>query len=281
MIPPHSERATPPGLGFVGFAVLFFFWSFAPGLLAQTPGGEPEEVYEKSLVHPFPASFAGFLPMDEEEGELLMVPVARLEANLTQQATDAPLPSDILTELIAYSNQVAAHLDRRRCNISPADYNRTVEDPKNPLSTHLLEFLQAEKIVLQGTIEHITVAWNFHYKTPTAIVFVRIEEVMRDVSESFAVGQLVTYTRQWGEATILGIPHCTNPPHGVEADRAPGQEGDQIILTGTKDLRNPDHLIAHYTRIYPVVEGIVSPPVGASGFSESTATLDEVRERLR
>ena len=280
MGPTHPHRSTAPPLGSIGFVVLLLLWAIAPSLLAQEAGGELVETYEKSLNQPFPVSFANVLPMDEEEGELLMVPVAQLEASLTRQATAAPLPSDILEDFIAYSNLVAAHLDRKRCNISPADYNRNVEDPKNPLSTHLLDLIQVEKIVLQGAIEHITVAWNLHYKTPTSMVFVRIEEVMRDESESFAVGQLVTYTRQWGEATILGIPYCTSPPHGVEAHRAPDQ-GDQIILTGTKDLRNPDHLIAHCTRIYPVVEGIVSPPNGASGFSEGTATLAEVRERLR
>ena len=278
MIPPHSERATPPGLGFVGFAVLFFFCSFAPSLLAQTPGGGSEEVYEKSLFyHLAIPELDAHMP---ETGELMVVPISRLRANLTQEATAASIPSEQLAEVVYHVNQVAERLDRERCSISPSEWGRKPLDPNHPRDSDVLDFIAAREIVLFGTIEHLTESWEFAHKAVVTIVFVRIEEVMRDATGSFAAGQLVTFVRPWGEATILGIPLCTNPPTDVSAERS-SQVGGQIVLTGDKDLRNPDHLVTHPSRIYPVVEGVVSPPAGAVGYSDRTVALAEVRERLR
>ena len=278
MGPAHPHRSTAPPLGSIGFVVLFLLWAIAPSLLAQEAGGEPVETYEKSLAYQMAIpELDGYFPETEK---LMAVPISRLLSNLAHEETDAPIPSDLLEDFISTLNRVSARSDQRRCNISPAEWGGAPANPKEQNDGHVLDAILAQETLILGAIEHSTPIWDFHYDTVATLVFVRIEEILQAESGVFSVGQLVTFIRWWGETTVLGVPLCTGPPSGIHAGSSPGV-GDQIILTGAKDLRNPDHLVTHPSRIFPVVDGVVSPPAGARGYSDHTVALDEVRERLR
>ena len=267
----------------VGNSIAF---TFLVGILLCTQpvgAGDLSDPYEKSLHPNFPSTLSPQLTMEETD-ELLIVPVSRLRANLSQTEVEDPLPAEQIAKLVDYVNLVAERrkTHRKVCHTSPADWSRHTlpTDPKAPNAVDLRYSVAVQQIVLLGSIEFIVPSWDFQYETVVSVVSFRIEEVLADSSQSLAAGDLVTYVRQWGETTILGIDFCTNPPSQVSAETAPTL-GDSLILTGIDDLRNPDHLVVTHERIFPVIDGFVHPPEGDTtppGFSDRVATLEEIRE---
>ena len=252
-------------------------------VLSSLPAGAGDlsDPYEKTLFYSFPSVLER--PM-EEDTELQIVPISRLQAGLSQDEVKDALPPEKLSALVSYVNLVAERRKshRKACGISPADLGRYTHptDPKSPDAADIRPAIAAGRIVLLGEVEFIAPAWDFHYETVVSVVSFRIEEVFADASEQFATGELVTYVRQWGEATILGVDFCTHPPAHVPEETAP-MIGDMLVLSGVDDLRNPNHLVVTHEGIYPVVEGLVIPPEGDTtppGYSDRAATLEELRE---
>ena len=257
-------------------------------VLASLPAGAGDlsDPYEKTLHPNFPSTLSPQLTMEETD-ELVIVPVSRLMANLSQTEVEDPLPPEQVSALVEYVNLVAERrkTHRKVCHISPADWSRPAprSDPKEPAGVDLRSVIEVQPSVFLGTIENLSPAWDFQYETVVSIVFFRVEEVLADASGVISPGDLVTHVRQWGEMAILGVDFCTNPPVGVSADSAPGV-GDQLILTGVDDLRNPKHLVVIPEGIYPVVGGLVTPPeanTSPRGYSNRAATLNEIRELFR
>ena len=277
MGPTHPHRSTALLVGSIWLVVLLLLWVPAPSLLAQIPGGEPVDTYEKALRYSLAISeFEARIP---ETGKLRAVTVGSLQASLASEAAEVSIPSEQLSDFMVYASKVMSNRTRMRCNISPAATGLRPFSGDKPVKTRVMDFIEARNLVFLGEIERVAPAWSFDRNTAIAIVFLRIEEVLKDEGNDFSAGSLVTYVRPWGEVTILGTPFCTDPPPDAPSDGSP-HVGQRVLLTGSKDLRNPDHLVTHHSGIFPVVDGVVFPPAGDPRFLSGTVSLADVPESL-
>jgi hypothetical protein len=121
------------------------------------------------------------------------------------------------------------------------------------IKSTVLGVAQAQDVFFIGTVEGTMIGWDFEYQGPATVVFLRIEEVLKDVTGSLSLGSVVTIDQPFGTLEISGVTFCVGEPDSmIETD-----PGKRIAVAGTVTPRNDNHVDAADGHMFEVEDGRV------------------------
>ena len=216
---------------------------------------------------------------------LVMVPPSRLRNALLSVSGEQPetlgVPMkrwSLFVDQLAYSQQ----LSRKQCSTSTATELYGYPHPDHPGqrpapgSRTALGPIHSQPTVIVGIVEAEIASWNF-FSSVRTLVFFRIEEVLKDTSDSLAVGDLVTILLPWGDLELGPYSLCTYEPEGTLDFKL----GDVFIVTGNMDEWNDFHIETNDAFYFKLVDGVVTyPPRRVSFKADPDLTLSRVRQEL-
>jgi hypothetical protein len=163
-----------------------------------------------------------------------------------------------------------------RCQLRAHDGSAQCDTPV----ARTIDVIASRKVVVLGLIEHLTKVWSTTHRTIYTIVYLRIDEVLRDTSGRLYPGLLVTYTQPWGSIEIGGVTICAYPPRGLLTLQPP--LGEQMVVAGALDLRNENNLVTAPDKVFRVVDHQILPnPTAFDSCVEPTLfSLDSLRAMI-
>ena len=189
---------------------------------------------------------------------LVMVPPSRLRNALLSVDGESPetlgVPMDrweLFVDQLAYSQKPG----KKQCTVTTGNDLYGYPHPNKPAarpapgSRTALGPIQAQPTVIVGNVEAEVASWNF-FGSVDVLVFLRIEEILKDESASLTARDLVTILVPWGELEIGPYSLCSHQPEGVFEFEL----GETFIVTGnvhgmidTGSDCNKRSIIAHFT----------------------------------
>lgn len=130
--------------------------------------------------------------------------------------------------------------------------------------------------VVVGTVLDTVQGWNAWYGEPATLVYVRVEEILRDEQDSLRHGQLLAYLEDSGVVEVEGMEVCSSLP--AEADLA--DPGERVLVTGGRYDEHDFFFSA--ASVLPVRGEKVMPLRWKSYFRNAEPTpLEAVRSAIR
>lgn len=257
----------------------YWTWIFSGFCLLALalPLGAEESPYEKEIYE-----------WDGDDGRfLVLVPPSRLRAALLGADGESPetlgVPMDrwdVFVEELTHSQKSG----KNRCSVSSASSDLYgFADPRDPWkapepgSRTALGPIQGQPTVVVGDVEAEFSSWNF-FGSVTTLIFLRIEEILKDETASLSIGDLVTVALPWGDLEVGPYRLCSHEPEGT----LKFELGDTFIVTGSVDEWNDNHILTSDGFYFELIEGVVTyPPRRVSFKADPNLTLSRVRIELQ
>ena len=214
-----------------------------------------------------------------------MVPPSRLRNALLSVDGESPNTLGIpAKQWSAFIEELDAsqRSTRHGCSLSTSTNLQGYPDPTRPGaktvpgSETALDRIHTRPSSIVGRVEAESVSWNFSSMVNT-LVFLRIEEVLKDESNTLSEGDLITITLPWGELEVGPYSLCSYEPAGV----LDFELGDQFIVAGYVDKWNEGHLETHDGLYFKLVDGVVHySPRRTVVKTDPNLTLAQIRQEL-
>ena len=234
---------------------------------------EPASPYEKVL----------YRWIGGQETSLGWVPFSRIQLfDLDAEPAETLISEE---QRVLLARFVESAKKRGTCGL-PAHHDRTAHHvgwPLRPQSVTIDEIVVSFTTAVVGTVEATVAGWDLDLGRTTTLVYLRVNEVLRDETSSIEKGDLITFYRAWGRGEIADTNLCTPPPIGV-SQLGIDTVGRSRLVVGTLDAWNSEHLETLEISVLAIEEKNVLPPRPASRYKEfvqQARSLTALREVIR
>ena len=241
--------------------------------MANAQSSEYQKILNQSCA------YAESLYLFDASGDPELIPIPLLEAFLPSASTGNNPPNQSIPRWAV--EDFLGSLNLQRENPTARCVVRSHSSLECDAPIHSVDgVVDRRPIVILGTIEHLEEAWSTSQLRISTLVYVRIDEVLKDPTGTLTPGMLVTHVRPWGSVGIGGVTLCTYPPKGMLASQA--IKDQQVVIAGSLDLRNEHHFVTPTDFVFRVEGDLVLPPTPerTNCFLPTSFSIDTLRELL-
>ena len=233
--------------------IIFLFLSF-PGAFsqAQGPPSKPKET---------------ILWMDSEGTEAMFVPELLLQVLVLGSLPLAAADLQILEEEVARAEQLPLSKRRQLAYRSDIEHRDAAPD--------FLGLAQTAELCFVGRVVERVAGWDTWRMGVSQMVWVAVEEIIRDPGQRLRVGGLLAYAEYGGEVSVQNL-RLWSPPNKGQTFARPGRT---LLIMGAADEGDPR--VVETDGVFPLSAGRAYAYSRSTLSETSSVALTDVRQAIR